>query len=178
MNLKMLNPIATSLALARGLSAIPSSFDVNSFAAGSHEGEGDTRRFLLPAKEYMALIVGPFGEDKKTRIKVPDKGGFVIFEVVWQPSDPQVMADHKLEKLPTVRQNIFLDFTDAGTLDMGPFKNGDLNKLRTVFGLNKPGVKWSFADFIGKPAKIKVEHRPNKDDPSNPFVNVTAVTAA
>ena len=155
--------------------AIPSSFDPASFGSGSFEGEGDTRRFQLPAKEYPAFIVGPFGEDKKTRIKTTEKGQ-VILEVVWQPDDGEVRAAHKLEKLPTVRQGIFLDLTDAGGLDMAPFKNADLNKLREVFGLNSAGVKWSFTDFIGKPARIKVEQKSNKEDPNNPFTNVTAVT--
>lgn len=157
------------------LGVIPSSFDPASFGAGSFEGEGDTRRFQLPAKDYPAFIVGPFGEDKKTRIRTTEKGQ-VILEVVWQPSDPEVQSANKLEKLPTVRQSIFLDLTDSGGLDMGPFKNAELNKLRTVFGLNTSGMKWSFADFIGKPAKITVEQRPNKDDPQNPYTNVKAVT--
>lgn len=153
----------------------PSTFDPASFGAGSFEGEGDTRRFQMPPKEYSAFIVGPFNEDKKTKIKVTDKGQ-VILEVVWQPSDAEVQAQFKLEKLPTVRQGIFLDVTESGGLDMGPFKNAELNKLREVFGLNATGLKWSFADFIGKPAKIKVEQRVNKDDANNPFTNVTAVT--
>lgn len=152
-----------------------SSFDPAAFGAGSFEGEGDTRRFQLPPKEYNAVIVGPFNEDRKSRIKTTDKGQ-VIFEVVWQPSDSEVQNQFKLEKLPTVRQGIFLDVTDSGGLDMGPFKNADLNKLREVFGLNAAGVKWSFADFMGKPARIKVEQKANKDDPNNPFTNVTAVT--
>lgn len=158
-----------------GLLAAPSSFDPAAFGAGSFEGQGDTRRLQIEAKEYSAFIVGPFNEDKKTRIRTTDKG-HIIFEVVWQPEDPEQQQRLKVEKLPTVRQSIFLDLTEAGGLDMGPFKNADLNKLREVFNLNQPGVKWSFSDFVGKPAKIKVEHKPNKEDPANPFINVTAVT--
>lgn len=158
-----------------GALAAPSSFNPEAFASGSFEGEGDTRRFQLPPKEYMAFVVGPFGEDKKTRIRTTDKG-HVIFEIVWQPDDAEVKQQFGLEKLPTVRQSIFLDITEQGGLDMGPFKNADLNKLREVFELNAAGVRWSFQDFIGKPARIKVEQRPNPQDPNNPFSNVTAVT--
>lgn len=163
--LQMLNPV---------MLGVSSSFDPASLAAGSFEGEGDTRRLVIDQKEYPALIVGPFGEDKKTRIVVSDKGA-VQLVVVWQPDDPEQCSKLKLEKLPSISQRIFLDVNDSGGLDMGPFKNAELNKLRAVFGLNKNGVKWSFNDFIGKSAKIKLEHKPNKDDPQNPFQNVTAV---
>lgn len=163
----------TALLLPQPLMAVPSTFDPTSFGAGSFEGVGDTRRFKLPPKEYSAFVVGPWGEDKKTRIRV--EKGYVILDLVWQPADAEVAAEFKLDKLPTVRQSIFLDMTDSGGLDMGPFKNAELNKLREVFGLNAEGVKWSFQDFIGKPAKIVVEHRPNKDNPNDPFANVTAV---
>lgn len=168
-----LNPIAAALRFVT-FHAVPSTFDAASFGQGSFEGQGDTRRLQIEAKEYNAFIVGPFGEDKKTRIRTTDKGQ-VILEVVWQPDDAEQQKKLAIEKMPTVRQSVFLDVNDSNGLDMGPFKNADLNKLREVFGLNAPGIKWSFADFIGKPAKIKVEQKANKDDPQNPFTNVTAV---
>ena len=175
----MKKQIVLALAAAFGINrlGVASTFDPASFGAGSYEGEGDTRRFSMPPGEYNAFIVGPFNEDKKSKIKVTDRGQ-VIFEVVWQPDSSELRTQFGLEKLPTVRQGIFLDVKEDGSLDMGPFKNADLNKLRTVFGLNASGVKWSFADFMGRPAKIKIEQKVNKDDANNPFTNVTAVTAA
>lgn len=156
------------------LNQLPSSFDVNSFAAGSFEGEGDTRRLRLEPGEYSAYVVGPFGEEKKTRLR--NEKGYLILDVVWQPEDEGMRQTLGVEKLPVVRQSIFLDVTPTGGLDMGKFKNGDLNRLRDVFDLNQPGVKWSFVDFVGKVARIKVDHRPNPNDANNPYVNVTAVT--
>lgn len=156
------------------LAALPSSFSVEAFGGGSFEGQGDTRRLQLEEKEYPAIIVGPWGEDRKTHLRTTDKG-HLILDVVWQPDDPEQKSKLKIEKLPTLRQSIFLDLTDNGALDMGPFKNPDLNRLREVFGLNAPGQKWSFTDFIGRVATIKLENRPNKDDPANPYQNVTAV---
>lgn len=156
------------------LSAVPSSFDPAAFGGSSFEGQGDTRRLQIEAKEYPAFIVGPFGEDRKTRIAVSDKGSIQLV-VVWQPDDGEQCRKLNIEKLPTISQRIFLDVTEGGGLDMGPFKNAELNKLREVFGMNAPGVKWSFADFCGKSATIKVEQKINKDDPQNPFTNVTAV---
>lgn len=167
--------IATLLQPVQPLFAVPSSFDINSFAGGSFEGQGDTRRFQPEQKEYPAYIVGPFGEDKKTRLVVTDKGSLQLV-VVWQPDDVEQQKKHGLEKFPTVSQRIFLDVTEQGALDMGPFKNAELNKLREVFGLNAAGVKWSFADFVGKSAKITLKQSPNKEDANNPFTNVSAVS--
>jgi hypothetical protein len=165
---------AILLAPSAPLYAVDSTFDVDAFAQGSFEGEGDTRRFQHEPKEYNAIVMGPWKE--KTKLRTTDKGQLIL-DVLWQVDDPEQMAKHNLERLPPVRQSIFLDLTPAGALDMGPFKNPELNKLRAVFGLNKPGVRWTFQDFIGKPAKVKVEQRPNAQNPQDPFTNVTAVTA-
>lgn len=151
---------------------LPSSFSLDAFQQGEFEGEGDTRRVRIEPKEYNAMVAGPWGEKTKLRTEK----GFLILDVVWQPDDEEQRRALGVEKLPTVRQSIFLDLTAQGSLDLGPLKNGDLNRLREVFDLNRPGVKWKFQDFIGRPAKINVKHRPNKDDPENPFVNVTAVS--
>lgn len=154
--------------------AVDSSFSVDAFVTGTQEGAGDTRRLRIEPGEYNAMIVGPLNDPKGTKVK--SEKGYVIFEVVWQPDDSALASKLNVDKLPTCRQSIFLDVTGQNALDMGPFKNSDLNKLREVFNLNAAGVKWSFADFIGKVARIKVEHRPNVVKPDDPYVNVTAVT--
>ena len=152
---------------------LPSGFNVEAFASGAFEGKGDTRRIRLEPKEYNAQVVGPWGEKTKLR----QEKGFLILDVVWQPDDEEQRRALNVERLPTVRQSIFLDLTPGGSgLDMGPLKNGDLNRLREVFDLNAEGVQWKFQDFIGKPAKIKVVQKGNKDDPENPFTNVTNVS--
>jgi len=153
---------------------LPTSFDLNSFQQASFEGAGDTRRLRIEPKEYPAMVVGPFGEKGKTGLRTEKT--YLILDVVWQPSDDEQMKTLGLERLPTVRQSLFLDLTAQGGLDMGPFKNGDLNRLREVFALNDPRLPWKFADFVGRPARIKVEHRPNEKDPANPYTNVTAVS--
>jgi len=152
---------------------LPSGFNVEAFAAGAFEGVGDTRRVRIDPKEYNAQVVGPWGDKTKLRTEK----GFLILDVVWQPDDEEQRRALNIDKLPTVRQSIFLDLTAGGAgLDMGPLKNGDLNRLREVFDLNQDGIQWKFQDFVGKPARIKVVHKPNKDDPESPFTNVTAVS--
>lgn len=156
---------------------LPSGFNVEAFANSSFEGQGDTRRIRIEPKEYNAQVVGPWGEKTKLRMeKGKDGVPHLILDVVWQPDDEEQRRTLGIEKLPTVRQSIFLDLTPSGNLDMGQLKNGDLNRLRDVFDLNQDGVQWKFPDFIGRPAKIKVVQKPNKDDPENPFTNVTAVS--
>lgn len=154
------------------LNQLPSSFSLDSFEGGSFEGKGDTRRLKLEPKEYNAVIAGPWKEKTKLRAEK----GWLILDVVWEVSDPEQQQKLNVEKLPTARQSLFLDVTPSGGLDMGPYKNSDLNKLREAIGLNNEGQKWAFPDFIGKPARIKIEHKPNEKNPQDPFVNVTAVT--
>ena len=151
---------------------LPSSFNLDQFSQGTFEGKGDTRRVRIEPKEYPAQIVGPWGEKTKLRTEQ----GYLILDVVWQPDDEEQRQKLGLDKMPTVRQSLFLDLTPNGALDMGQLKNGDLNRLREAIGLNQEGVQWKFQDFIGRPARIKVVHKPNKDDPENPYQNVTAVS--
>lgn len=152
----------------------PTSFSVDSFAQAQFEGKGDTRRIstAIEPKEYPAMIEGPWGEVTKIRVEK----GYPILDIQWRPNDPALQQKLGVEKLPLVRQSIFLDVTESGGLDLGPFKNGDLNRLRDAIGLNADGQRWGFQDFIGKAAKITVKHAPNEKDPANPFVNVTTVT--
>ena len=152
-----------------------STFNVEAFSSGQFEGANDTRFIRIEPKEYQASIVGPFGEDKKTRIRTSDKG-FVMLDVVWQPEDEAQKQALGLDRLPTVRQTVFLDLTPQGGLDMGPFKNADLGRLREAIGMNAEGQRWSFQEMVGKAARIKVEQKPNEKDSANPYTNVTAVT--
>lgn len=154
-----------------------STFDVNAFSQAQFEGANDTRFMRIEPKEYRAQIVGPFGEDKKSRFRTSDKG-FVMLDVVWQPEDEEQRQRLGIEKLPTVRQTIFLDMTAQGGLDMGPMKNGDLGRLRDAIGLNVDGQRWSFHDFVGRVGIIKVVQEPNPTDTANPYTNVKSVTKA
>lgn len=154
---------------------LPSAFDPQGFAAGSFEGSNDTRFLLIEAKEYNAIIKGPWNDDRGTRIRTTEKGQ-VILDVVYTVDDEPQRQKLNVNALPSVRQSIFLDLTEQGGLDMGPFKNGALGRLREALGLNAAGQKWSFADFIGRPVRIKVGHRADKNDPSKVYTDVESVT--
>lgn len=157
---------------------LPSTFNLEAFQQSTHEGKGDTRRIRIEPKEYNAQIVGPWGEKSKLRVERGKDGqSHLIADLLWQPDDPEQRAALGIERLPTIRQSIFLELTPGGGLDMGPLKNGELNRTREALGMNKDGQQWKWHEFIGKPGKIKVVHRPNPDDPENPYMNVAAVTA-
>ena len=157
--------------------AIDSSFNVEAFGAAQFEGANDTRFLRIEPKEYRAVIIGPFGEDKKTRLRTSDKG-FLMLDVVWAPEDEIQRVALGVERLPYVRQTVFLDVTPQGGLDMSPFKNSDLGRLREALGLNTEGQRWSFNDFIGRAGLITVEQKPNEKDSANPYTNVKSVTRA
>lgn len=151
---------------------LPSTFNVDAFASSTFEGKGDTRRVRIAPGEYPAQVIGPWGEKSKLRVE----SGYLIADILWQVDDEEQRQKLGINQLPPVRQSIFLDVAPGGQgLDMSPLKNGDLNRLREALGLNQEGQNWKFPDFVGRPARIKVVHKPNKDDPENPYVNVTAV---
>lgn len=154
------------------MSNVGNTFDVASFASAQFEGKNDTRRLQLAQKPYRFVIEGPFGEDKKTRIQV-SKNGNLMLTLAVTPEDPEQMAALNLTKMPTIYHNIFLDATPQGTLDMGPFKNADLGKLREALGMNVEGQPWSFQGFVGRAFTGMLEYRPNEQDPENPFANIT-----
>lgn len=159
------------------LTVVPSNFNLDAFASSSFEGEGDTRRLRLEEKEYRAVVQGPWADERGTRLFTSDKGALALI-VVWQLDDEEQRAKLNLEKMPTKRQTVWLDLTKGGALDMGPYKNSELNRLRDVFGLNAPGKQWKFPDFVGQVAMVKLKNQTNKEDPENPFQNITAVSPA
>lgn len=152
--------------------SLPSTFNLESFQQGSFEGVGDTRRLRLEPGEYTAVVRGPYGEATKLRVEKE----YLILDISWQPSDDQLQSKLNVEKLPPVRQSLFLDLTPGGGLDMGPYKNAELNTLLKIFGMGENGAPWKFENFVGRPARIKVVHKPNEKNPADPYVNVVGVT--
>ena len=157
---------------------LPSTFNLEAFQQATFEGEQGDTRYAPPieAKEYLAMIKGPYNTDKATRLR--QEKGYLILDVVYEVDDPEQLQKLGFTKLPSVRQSIFLDLTEQGGLDMGPYKNGELNRLREAIGMNVPGQRWGFADFVGKPVRVKVGHRADKDRPERTYAEVREVTKA
>jgi hypothetical protein len=63
-----------------------------------------------------------------------------------------------------VPQDVMLDLTDSGQLDMAKGRNVRLGRLREALDLNAPGRPFSFAMIQGRMAKVKVGHRVDGED--------------
>lgn len=111
----------------------------------------DTTFVPVPENEdgYVAVIT-------KYELKAPKSS--VILDITWEIDDAGVTAVTGREK-NSVRQSIFLDMTDHGTLDAGKGKNVGLGKLREALGQNQKGKPWSFGSLVGACGRIFVKQR-------------------
>jgi len=145
-------------------------FDPDSFLNNSAEGEMQTQYEPIPEDDYMAVIEAV----KPKQVETKD-GPRIVMDVTWAIDNPE-LAENLGRKNLTVRQSIWLDTTETGTLDAGPNKNVQLGRLREAVGQNGKG-KWKPADLIGAgPCLIRVVNNPDKNDPSRIYENVTRVT--
>jgi len=145
-------------------------FDPNAFLDQVIEEVGSTEIIPIPAGEYMATI------DKKeiaqwSKRDDPTISGLKL-KVTWSLEDQAVRELLNREKV-TVVQDIMLDMTDTGSLDMGKGRNVELNRLRAAIDLNVSG--FSFNQLDGRMARITVKHDPDKTDPQKFYTRVKSV---
>lgn len=148
-----------------------SAFDLDTFMSTSVTEANDTKIVPVPEGEFLAVIT-------KTEPRVLDKGsmaGRLVMDITYQIDDQSVRDATGLDK-PTVRQSLFLDTTEHGTLDMGKGKNISLGKLREATGMNVPGKPFSFNALFGLPVRVLVKHRSTDD--GSIFADVKGVTKA
>jgi hypothetical protein len=135
-------------------------FDPDTFMQEEVEGANDTVYPTLPAGEYTGMISKV--EPRQTEGK--DGKTFYPCDITWELMnvDPKILADLGRDKA-TVRQSIFLDLTDSGTLDLGKGKNVQLGRLREAVGLNTGG--FSLRKLVGAgPAKLAIKLAPDKNN--------------
>lgn len=82
---------------------------------------------------------------------------FTKLRVKWALDDEGLKARLGRDKI-TVAQDMFLDITDAGGLDMGRGKNVSLGRLREAVGQNDASRPWAPNMLTGAVARVKVEH--------------------
>lgn len=95
-----------------------------------------------------------------------------LLDITWVVTDSAVAQELGRDE-PTVRQSIFLDFTQEGALDLGKGKNVQLGKLREAVDQNQKGKPWSPGMLIGCSAIVNVQHRMDKNN--NPQAEVRGV---
>lgn len=144
------------------------SFDAQSFLDSAVTGSNDTKIIPVPEGEYLGVIekVGASQWQSKDGTKTGLK-----LEVLWLVEDANVKAYLNRDTV-TVRQDIMLDTTEAGALDMSAGRNIGLGRLREAVGRNVEGSAFSFSMLPGMSAKIAIKHRIYED---NTFAEVKGV---
>ena len=148
-----------------------STFDPDLFVGGETKGGFETSYARVSPGEYSAVF-----DDVKVRKVNTESGEQAVMDVTWLILDEAVKKETELER-PTCRQGFFLDVNEKGGLERGKNKNVALGRMLDALGVGS-GDKWSPQGLIGSIAVVRVEHKPNKDDPENPYANVTRVAAA
>lgn len=121
----------------------------------------DTKLTPVPVGEYNAIA-------EKVEVKSwqkrddPSVSGLKL-AITWNIDDEAVKQLLGRDKV-SARQDIMLDLTEAGGLDMGKGKNVGLGRVREAVGLNVPGQPFSFTMVTGRLAKIKIAHRVDGED--------------
>lgn len=139
------------------------SFDADTFLQSQITDALDTKRIPVPVGEYTASIKSVGGREGKSK-----KGDtFTMMSIVWEVDDPtgEVAKATGRDKSITTTQDIFLDLNPSGGIATGTGKNIGLGRLREAVGQNTKGEPWSPTMLIGAVAKIKVDHRPDSNDP-------------
>ena len=148
-----------------------SQFDPQAFLQATFEESNSTESIPVPVGEYPAMAekvdITPWASRDGT------KSGLKL-QILWNIMDDSVRevtgrAENK------VRQDIMLDLTDSGMLDMGKGMNVRLGKLREAVGLNQAGQPFGFPMIQGRMAKTKIKHRMG-EQPGEIFAEVEAVS--
>lgn len=152
-----------------------STFDADSFMNETTEGEMSTEYINVPENEYDAYI----GKVTPRQFPRKDQSGVVtVLDVFWEINDPSLEEVTGRDK-NTVKQTLFLDMKDDGSMDLSSGKNIGLGKLREALGQNDSGRPWSPAMLNGAAAIIRVTHRAYDKDGEQKFAaEVSAVRSA
>lgn len=147
-----------------------STFDPDSFLNSEYAESTSTKIIPVPVGEYLAQV------DKVTAKAITTGAGEerIIMSVLWNVLDDGVKAELGMEKV-MVRQDIFLDMTEEGAIDMSKGKNRQLGLLREAVGQNKDGKPWSPQKLAGTSATIVVDHRVDKNDPEVVYSEVKKI---
>lgn len=151
-----------------------SAFDPQSFLSQQTTDQMDTQYTPIPAGEYPAVVKGIDARQQPSTKDPADT--WTILDVTYAIDDQGVRDETGLPE-PTIRQSIFLDINEQGTLDTGKGKNVNLGRLREALGLNQSGQAFDFNMLVGQACIVAVKHNPDKNDPDIIYANVAKVAA-
>lgn len=143
-------------------------FDINNLMNTMLEDANSTVATPVPEGEYVATVKEVTG-----RVVTAQGRETPILRVRWE-IDSEDVAAVTGRKVNVVPQDLWLDMTPRGSLDMGPGMNVALGRLREALGQNESGKPWGFGAMVGQVARILVTHRTTDQ---GPFADVKTVRA-
>lgn len=147
-----------------------SQFDPNTFMQATFEESNSTESIPCPVGEYDGLIEKV--DIVQWNSRDGQKSGLKL-QLIWNIMSDEVRAvTGRAEN--KVRQDIMLDLTDSGMLDMGKGMNVRLGKLREATGTNVAGEPFGFPMLNGRTAKVSIKHRAG-EQPGELFAEVGGV---
>lgn len=126
------------------------------------------------ATSYTPVPEGEFPSSIKAIKPRVLTDGRAVLDVTWIVDDETARQETGMAE-PSVRQTLWLDLTESGSLDFGKGKNVALGRLRETLGQNAPGKPWAPGMLVGGVAKIKVTHSIDKRDNITINADVKAV---
>lgn len=150
-----------------------SAFDPDTFMQTTVVGASATKVDACPPRDAALAIVDKVEADSFSGTKDPSKT-YHKLTVFWAIDEQDIKDELGRDKV-TVKQDMFLDLTDGGTLDMGKGKNVSLGRLREALGQNDPSKPWAPPMMVGNIARVKIEHELVKGET---YARVTAVAKA
>lgn len=146
-------------------------FDPQAFLNQAAGVKLDEQRELPAEGEYLAIANEPKVEAKTSKEGKP----FYTFEISWDVQDQAELQRLGRDKLP-VRQQGFLDVKEDGSLDFGKQKNITLGQIFAALGMNDGSG--TLARIAGQMARVKVSHRPDRNNPERIYAEVARVGKA
>lgn len=147
------------------------SFDPAAFLNFTIEEVNSTEQTPVPEGELLAIA------DKVEIVPWASRDGSssgLKLQIIWDIQDEPTKQLLNRSKV-TCRQDLMLDLTEQGNLDMGKGKNVPLGRLRSAVDLNTPGQPFSFPMIQGRMATVAVKHRIAND---TIYAEVKGVTKA
>jgi hypothetical protein len=147
-------------------------FDTDAFLDSEVDNAFETQRTTIPAGDtYMGVI------DKLNPPRVLDNGS-IVMDIQWKILGQDELAESlNLEDI-IVPQSAFLDIRPNGRLEWGVNQNIVLGQFRAALGQNDTGQRWSPRILQGaSPAKLKIENKPDRNNPNLRRNRVVFVTS-
>lgn len=146
--------------------------DVKQLLAASFTEPNATKREIIPAKDYLAVIKA-VDLEVFPGVKDPTKS-YLKLNLQYSIDDPALRAALAREEVVKF-DNFLIDMTDAGTIDFGKGKNVKLGRLREACSQNTPGQPWGFPMLKGQVVRIKIGTEVYKGDVVDTVDAVTKV---